>query len=204
MYRLPTPRGLLFDMDGTLTRPLLDFAAIKRDLGLRPDDAILEAMERMTPVDRRAAEATLDRHEHGAAERSTLNDGCLPLLDALRDARLPFAIVTRNSRAALEIVWQKHELPPCPTVTRDDAAFKPDPEPLRLAARLLELPAGSCWMIGDGEYDILAARAADMPSVWLSHGDAREFDAEPDATIQQLSELAPLLSIELPSAQSAV
>src|SRR4051794_16087261 len=38
------PRGILFDMDGTLTEPMLDFALIRADMGLSRDRAILEAL----------------------------------------------------------------------------------------------------------------------------------------------------------------
>lgn len=45
---LHRPRVILFDMDGTLTEPLLDFPRIKADMGIgnRP---ILEALAEMTP-----------------------------------------------------------------------------------------------------------------------------------------------------------
>ena len=191
---VPTrPKGLLFDMDGTLTQPLLDFAAIRRDLGLPPDEAILEAMDAMTPPDREAADRVLDRHEHDAAERSTLAAGCHAILDYLREERLPFAVVTRNSRRALEIVWQKHCLPPCPTTTRDDAAYKPDPAPLRLAASRIGLEPADCWMVGDGEYDVLAAAAAGMVCVWISNGEARPFATKPDVTLATLNDLLSML-----------
>ena len=49
---LPRPRALLFDMDGTLTEPMLDFARIKSEMGIG-DQAILEAManDGCPPVD---------------------------------------------------------------------------------------------------------------------------------------------------------
>ncbi|MBV8780079.1 MAG: HAD family hydrolase, partial [Phycisphaerae bacterium] len=43
------PRALLFDMDGTLTEPLLDFAAIKSEMGIT-HHSILEALEAMDAV----------------------------------------------------------------------------------------------------------------------------------------------------------
>ena len=194
MTDLPRPLGLLFDMDGTLTEPLLDFPAIRRDLGLEPGAPILEALAAMTDAERGEANAKLDLHEKRAAEASQLADGCHDLLDHVAAIGLPYAVVTRNSRHALELVWDKHRLPACETVTRDDAQHKPDPEPLRLAASRLGLSAEACWMIGDGQYDVEAARAAGCASVWISHGkDPRPFDATPDVTIAGLREVLSLL-----------
>ncbi len=68
------PAAVLLDMDGTLTAPLLDFAAIKAEMGIgnRP---ILESIAGM-PLDAQAqARAVLDRHEEAAARDSTLNPG---------------------------------------------------------------------------------------------------------------------------------
>jgi FMN phosphatase YigB (HAD superfamily) len=48
-------------------------------------------------------------------------------------------------------------------------------------------------MIGDGSHDIIAGRAAGVPTVWISHGRTREFDAEPWRTIRDLHELLRLL-----------
>ena len=44
-------RAVIFDMDGTLTKPCLDFDAIRAEMGLS-GEPILEAMARMTPDER--------------------------------------------------------------------------------------------------------------------------------------------------------
>src|SRR6185437_5398843 len=90
------PRAILFDMDGTLTEPMLDFPRIKSDLGIG-NQPILEALAQMTPPQRAAAEAILFRHEDHAAAHSTLNPGCTELLAWLRIAEIPTALITRNS-----------------------------------------------------------------------------------------------------------
>src|SRR5205807_3799833 len=76
------PEAVLFDMDGTLTEPMLDFPAIKAEMGIgtRP---ILEALAELTGPSRAAAEAVLLRHEEHAAENSTLNPGCREVLEWL-------------------------------------------------------------------------------------------------------------------------
>src|SRR5256885_2252732 len=58
----PFPRPPLFDMDGPLTRPPLDFPRIKAEMGIgnRP---ILEALAELSGPQRQQAQAVLHRHE---------------------------------------------------------------------------------------------------------------------------------------------
>ena len=87
------PAAVLFDMDGTLTEPMLNFPKIKAEMGIgnRP---ILEALAEMKPAERQAADAILCRHEKEAAERSSLNPGCRALLDWLDARGIPIALIT--------------------------------------------------------------------------------------------------------------
>lgn len=183
---------MLFDMDGTLTRPMLDFARIKTEMGIaaRP---ILEAMSEMSPARRAQAEQILHRHEDAAAEHSTLNDGCRELLDWLDANNVGVAIITRNRRNSVETVLKKHDLKFEVLVTRDDGLFKPDPAPLQRACERLGVTPSDAWMIGDGQYDIEAGIAAGCPTVWVSHGLDRPFNVEPWRTVRDLTRLLALL-----------
>lgn len=191
------PRAVLFDMDGTLTRPMLDFPCIKAEMGIgrRP---ILEALTEMNHDSRRVAEAILLRHEEEAAAGSTLNVGCSDILAWLAERRIRTALITRNSRASVETVLKRHGLQVDVTVAREDAAPKPDPQPLRLACERLEVRPADAWMVGDGQYDVEAGNAAGIPTVWISHGRARPFPAEPWQTARDLCELQVLLQQTVP------
>jgi HAD superfamily hydrolase (TIGR01509 family) len=187
------PRAVLFDMDGTLTAPMLDFPLIKREMGIgsRP---ILEALAGMDEPRRRAAEAVLLRHEQRAAAESSLNPGCRDLLDWLHARGFGTALITRNSRLSVDTVLARHGLSVGVLVAREDAPPKPDPEPLRLACRRLGVREDQAWMVGDGQYDVEAGNAAGMKTVWLSHGREREFAAAPWQSVHGLRELAGLLA----------
>ena len=186
------PRALLFDMDGTLTEPVIDFPALKAEIGIgqRP---VLEAMAEMTPADRSVAEAILHRHEERAATGSVLNPGCEELIAWVRERKLPTALVTRNSRRSAACVLERHGLSFDLLITREDGRFKPHPEPLLLACERLGVPAEATWMIGDGYHDIEAGLAAGIRTVWISHGRQREFEAVPWRTVHGLRELLALL-----------
>jgi HAD superfamily hydrolase (TIGR01549 family) len=188
---LRLPRAIFFDMDGTITRPLLDFDAIRRDLGIT--GPILEALRHLHGEDLLEAHRILDDHERAASEQSELNDGCIELLDDLAANGCRTALITRNSRGSTEIILAKHRLKFDVVFTREDEPAKPDPEALYRAMKLLECRREDVWMVGDGSHDIEAAEAAGVVSVWISHGTPRQFEAEPTITIELLHELLPML-----------
>jgi hypothetical protein len=64
------PRALLFDMDGTLSEPALEYPQIKAAMGIAVEQPILEALAEMPPSQRAAAEATLHEYEDRAARDS--------------------------------------------------------------------------------------------------------------------------------------
>ena len=78
-------------------------------------------------------------------------------------------------------------------ITREDGKFKPDPAPLREACRRLGVGTTDVWMVGDGQYDVEAALAAGIASVWVSHGRIKPFAAEPNWVVQGLQELTAML-----------
>lgn len=186
------PRAVLFDMDGTLTEPMLDFPRIKADMGIG-DGPILEALAKLTGPRRTAAETTLVRHEGIAARGSALNPGCRDVLAWLARRGVRVALVTRNSPASVRTVVERHELRIEVRISRADAPPKPDPEALHLACRRLEVPERDAWMVGDGQYDVEAGNAAGISTVWISHGRPRPFAAEPWRVARDLIEFGALL-----------
>jgi HAD superfamily hydrolase (TIGR01509 family) len=187
------PRAILFDMDGTLTRPYLDFQRMKQEMGIPLEQPILEALAKMEPEARRRAEAILHRHEEIAAAGSALNEGCHDLMAILRQREIRSALITRNSPTSVATVLRAHGLSFELTITRDDAPPKPLPDALHHACRRLEVTEADAWMVGDGQYDVEAALAAGIRSVWVSHGRDRPFEAEPWQVVRDLCELSDLL-----------
>jgi HAD superfamily hydrolase (TIGR01549 family) len=186
------PRAILFDMDGTLTEPMLDFPRIKSEMGIG-DRPILEALVEMSESDRAEAEAVLHRHEEIAAAGSTLNPCCRELLDWLDENGIRTALITRNSTASVKTVIERHGLRIDLTLSRADARPKPDPHALHEACRRLEVCEQDVWMVGDGPYDVEAGNAARIPTVWLSHGREKPFAAEPWKVVRDLGELLRML-----------
>ena len=189
------PGALLFDMDGTLTEPAIDFASLKREMGIDVNCPILEALAAMSPDQRAVAEEILHRYEERAATGSVLNRGCDELIAWIRSRRLATALITRNSRKSAACVLERHGLSFDLLITREDAngRYKPDPQPLLLACQHLGVTPREAWMIGDGYHDVDAGIAAGVPTVWISHGRERDFAGVPWQTVAGLRELLALL-----------
>ena len=187
-------RGIvIFDLDGTLTIPVLDFNAIRAEANLRPGP-ILESLAELADDERRAAEAILRRHESAAAHGSKLQPGAADTIHELRERGWPVAILTRNAREWTEVVLDKHGVKVDALCTRDDGVIKPSPEPVRLlCARAGRYPADS-WMVGDHLFDILSGRAAGAHTALLL-GPATEeaWKTKADYTIESLPELLDLV-----------
>jgi HAD superfamily hydrolase (TIGR01509 family) len=189
---LALPRAILFDMDGTLTQPMLDFAQIKSDMGIG-DRPILETLQTLRGPERERAESVLLAHEERAARDSTLNPGCRELLAWIGQRDMRTALITRNSRLSMQTVLARHALSLDVLVTREDPPYKPDPHPLKLACKKLDIGEQDAWMVGDGWYDVQAGLAAGVKTVWLSHGKPRPFPHLPWRQCEDLMELHHLL-----------
>ncbi|MEM7245729.1 MAG: aminotransferase class I/II-fold pyridoxal phosphate-dependent enzyme [Acidobacteriota bacterium] len=114
-----------------------------------------------------ALEAVTERYQQrylGTDERPGLQarEGLIPPRELLARlaAERPLAVVTGRPRAEAELFLDRTELTSLFSIviTRDDAALKPDPEPVRLA--LDRLGFGRAWMVGDTSDDTRAARSA--------------------------------------------
>ena len=189
------PRALLFDMDGTLTEPAIDFPALKAAMGIPLAQPILEALAAMTPANRTAAETILHDYEDRAATESKLNPGCDRLIEWIAQRKFKTALITRNSRKSVASVLGRHGLSFDLLLTRECAngKYKPDPTPLLMACAQLGVSPDDAWMIGDSFHDVNAGVAAGIKTVWLSHGQPRTFENEPWQEVRDLGELLGLL-----------
>ncbi len=188
------PRSVvIFDLDGTLTRPYLDFDAIRAEIGCT--GPILEALAEMNEPDRRRADEILLRHEWDAARNATLYDGAVEVVAACRERGFKTAVLTRNARAIVAFLVERFGFQFDAIRTREDGAVKPSSEPvLSICAELHTEPSRS-WMVGDFLFDILSGRAAGTKTV-LMIGDQPPppFADQADHVIRSLRELLPLIS----------
>lgn len=185
--------AVIFDLDGTLTRPYLNFDAIRAEIGIA-SGPILEALDTMSREDRRAAEVIVERHEWEAARNSALYDGARELLLECRRREHATAILTRNARTIVDLVLSKHDLSVDAIRTREDGAIKPSPEPVLSICRELAVDPKASWMVGDFLFDILSGKSAGARTVLMIGDDAPpDYAPQADFVIRKLSELSAIL-----------
>ena len=181
------PALALFDLDGTLLDSAPDFVAtLNRMLAERGEPAMpLDALRPHVSKGARAMLAAgfprldvatrdamipafLEVYQQELARHGAPFEGVEALLDAIEAAGCRWGIVTNKPEyLAVQLLpllgWQRR----CAVLVGGDTlpVRKPDPLPLLHAAMQLGLGAEDCVYVGDDERDILAARAAGMPSI---------------------------------------
>jgi len=192
------PRAVLFDLDGTLLDSAPDMLATANEMrAVRGLDPL--ALEQLRPVVSKGSRAMLgvafpqvpaaqrdawipeflQRYEALIGRHSRLFDGIEPMLDALEAAGTRWGIVTNKPEYLARLIlpqldWQAR----CAVLIGGDSLSerKPHPLPLLVAAERIGVAPGECVYVGDDERDILAARAAGMPSVAALWGYRLEGD----------------------------
>ena len=196
MKQLPRPRAVIFDMDGTLTEPVLDFDAIRAEIGMPEDVPILEHLTAVGEAERARAESIMVRHEREAIARATLADGCADLLGHLRGMEIPMAILTRNVREVVETFARMFAFEFHAVYTREDGPPKPSPHGARLLCQAMGVDPAATLAVGDYKYDVIAGRDAGCRTVLVDRDGLAAHQlvewGSPDLVVKSLRELLPL------------
>ena len=189
---------VIFDMDGTVTEPHLDFAKIRSEIGLAEDcHTILEEVAKMSEAEQVRAHEIILKHERWSAEQSTLSDNAEYVFERLRFFGVKIAILTRNLREHAEIVFRKHGLYYDALIDRDDGPAKPDPYGVDTLLERFGVDRSRACLVGDYLHDLETAKAANVTAVlFRSHPMAGEFEVYADYCIDNLVELLGILGLE--------
>lgn len=187
-------RGVAFDLDGTLVNSALDFPAIRRELAFPDGVGLLEHIATLADTALvEHAHAVIHRHEMTGAEQATWMPGAESLLEALNDAGIPIAILTRNSRAAVRVTCSALDIPVGRILTREDCAPKPSPEGLLMIAKHFGLQPSRMMYVGDFIDDLTTARRAGMAACLYRTQKNHRFASEARFVIDHFKELRVLL-----------
>jgi len=185
-------RAVLFDLDGTLLDSAPDLVAalnrVRESEGLQP----LDVVEMSTHVSHGAvglltagmpaAESATFESWRGRflahyAENlfcdSSLYDGVPELLDFLRVTGIPWGIVTNKSEALtwpiIEAAFVRDAVS-CVVCGDTLKESKPDPAPVRLACKLLNVAPENTLFVGDDTRDLAAGMAAGTLTASVHYG----------------------------------
>lgn len=219
---LPSPRAILFDLDGTLADTAPDLAAamnrVRAARGLAPTPyellrpvasagarGLIGAAFGLQPEDDGYDDlrvAFLEHYEVALAVESRLFDGIQALLTALQAHDLSWGIVTNKAARLTDKLVPQIGLHEAQCIVSGDTTpySKPHPAPLLEAARRLTLTPQECWYVGDDLRDVQAGHAAGMATIaagWGYCGHAEPASWGADALVANPMELLELIRAAL-------
>ncbi|MFH0915424.1 MAG: HAD family hydrolase, partial [bacterium] len=198
--------AVLFDFDGTLTRPeLLDLAAIKQAMGCPPGKGVLEYLRDIEDVgERRRFEAVMLRAEAEAADHSEPNVGAEGLVGFLRERKVPMAIITRNAGATVERALARFtgvDLADFALIVSRDLPMSPKPLPdgVLYIAEELGVEVGELLVVGDHDFDIEAGQRAGALTMFVRNDPDEPLpDTQSDFVVRDLEEARRIIRYGLP------
>lgn len=194
-------KAVLFDYDGTLTKPgAIDFTKIREMLGCPIGTPILEYIDTIvSPGEKRRMTAILKDMEMEAASVSEPNTDAEQIVAYLKDQGLAVGIISRNSLASIERSLRNFEkIGPADfdLIVSRDLPLKPKPHPdgIVYAAEKLCIPVERILVVGDFIFDIHAGNAAGAKTVFISNGVETQISGiDPNAIITRLRDLKAFL-----------
>lgn len=183
----------IFDLDGTLTKPVHDFEEIRRMLGIPAGRGILEWLASLSERERVPLVEALDRHEYDLAKRAEAAEGAAAVLHALSRTGCHLGIVTRNNARNVERTLRAAGLEeffaPQSIMTRDNARPKPDPDGIYQLLDLWRAATATAVMVGNHRHDLAAGRAAGVSTVHVDTEGVFEWADLADVRVLSLLEL---------------
>lgn len=187
-------KAVLFDLDGTLIDTAADFIRIIQNMCREEGKTVVSAdlirtqvsegaramvklvypeLEVTDPIFLAHRQRFLDIYGADIAVDTDLFEGMYPLLEELESHHIPWGIVTNKPRWLSEALLKALNLTTrcsvlvCP---EDVTNTKPDPEPMYLAAKQININAEDCIYVGDHPRDIDAGRNANMYTILAAYG----------------------------------
>jgi len=198
MLNLETRRAWVFDLDGTLTKPVHDFADIRRQLGIPPADDILEYLAALSPEAAEPLHERLHAIELELSARTEAAPGAVACIARLAARGVRLGILTRNSRAIAHHTLTKLGLacyfPPEQIIGRDEALPKPSPDGLHKLACSWQVTTSELVMVGDYLFDLQTGRAAGAVTIHVDPSGTFNWPELADLCVTSLHDVAPLFA----------
>lgn len=194
----PALKALIFDMDGTLTKPQnYMFQEMRKALGIDKSKDILKSIEDLPESDQGSAHEKIRDIERRAMSRMMPQDGLSSLMKFLDKTSLHRGICTRNFHEPTQYLLRTYlqEHPISPVLTREFTPAKPSPRPLEHICTAWNIKPSECIMVGDGADDLVSAEKAGMDSILLRNEENQELvmSHNPTYVVGDLSEIIDII-----------
>ncbi len=190
-------KAVVFDMDGTITKPVLNFKQIRQELNLSHEGDIAELILELSDAEQEIAWKIIYQHEQEAMNNQTLQPGFLDVLALCRQYGLKVGVITRNISQSVEVLCEKFDLTFDHVMTRECEYIKPHPGPLLFLLKKWKLKGEEAIMIGDYIHDVECANRAGALSCYFFNPGTEDFSAEADFTITEMSQLSEIINIKI-------
>ena len=185
--------GVIFDMDGTITAPYLNFASIKAQANVGDID-LIDYLREATGKEYERIHKILMKFEEDGVANARLNRGARTVLSFLAKRKIPTALLTRNSRKSVDGVCRRLKLKFDVTITREDGPHKPAPEPILEIARRWKVKPRKLLVVGDYKWDLMCAQNAGAPCALLINGSGLpEWGKDADFVITKLTDVMSII-----------
>ncbi|KAK1308016.1 hypothetical protein QJS10_CPA09g01935 [Acorus calamus] len=205
-------RGVVFDMDGTLTVPVIDFAAMYRavlgedvyaSIKLKNPGSgidILHHIETLEPDEQKRAHEIIADFERRGLDRLQIMPGAEGLCGFLDSRQIRRGLITRNVKHSVDLFHLRFGMKFTPALSREFRPYKPDPAPLLHICSTWEVHPSEVMMIGDSLRDdvVCGKRAGTFTCLLDETGryeplDSLTADLKPDFKVSSLVEVHSLL-----------
>ncbi len=188
-------KTVIFDFDGTITQPILDFELIRKEMNLKENSgSILEEMNKMSPQQRQIAIEILDKHENNAAKNAVLNPNAHQTIRKLAQNNIKIAILTRNTKENTLKVAEKFNLKFDIIVDRSVQPTKPHPHGVLWICKKFNTSPKQTLVVGDYLHDLLCAKAAGAKAVLLeNHVNKGKYRKQADYVINSLEKILEII-----------
>ena len=193
-----SPKGILFDLDGTLLDTAADLGNTLNHL-LQQHNLPTKTYEEFSPYASHGAKGLLelgftdldehqlnqlrqqflDHYHQHLCVATTVYDGVSEVIEHCVDKGIPWGIVTNKPGflttpllGYFPIMHSAQSVVSADTLPQR----KPHPQPLLYAASQIKVSPADIWYVGDAERDMQAANAANMVSVLATYGYIHQQD----------------------------
>ncbi|KAE8735994.1 Haloacid dehalogenase-like hydrolase domain-containing protein [Hibiscus syriacus] len=199
-------------MDGTLTVPVIDFAAMykavlgedeyKRIRAENPSGVdILHHIEKWSPDKQQEAYQIIADFEKQGLDRLQIMPGAAELCGFLDAKKIRRGLITRNVNETVDLFHQRFGMMFSPALSRELRPYKPNPAPLLHICSTWDVQPNEVMMVGDSLKDDASVACGKQGAVTClldekgrySSQDFANLDLKADFKVSSLNEVHSLL-----------